>query len=209
MFWSFSYLVCGCLLQLVLLRRRSEAFKERGIVVLRHELSVLRRQARRPQLTMACAPFTRDLPLTRRLNRPDRHRSIPTGCASGRKAATWVGSLQESHGVELHHEREVVGNDFDRGYSAVTDREDVDDANFERACCRFDRPERRLEAAGMTTALQEREHESIAAFNLLEWLDLQVAERSLQHPRSGDKFREADVDPVDPYGIGIRLAEGG
>ena len=53
MFWSFSYLVCRCLLQLVLLRGRSEAFKELEIVVLRHELSVLRRQATRPQLTMA------------------------------------------------------------------------------------------------------------------------------------------------------------
>jgi transposase InsO family protein len=37
----------------VLLRRRSEAFKEIEIVVLRHQLSVLRRQARRPQLTTA------------------------------------------------------------------------------------------------------------------------------------------------------------
>lgn len=53
MSWSFSYLVCHCLLQLVVLRRRSEAFKELEIVVLRHELSVLRRQAGRPQLTMA------------------------------------------------------------------------------------------------------------------------------------------------------------
>ena len=53
MLWSFSYLMCRCLLQLVLLRRRSEAFKELEIVVLRHELSVLRRQATRPQLTMA------------------------------------------------------------------------------------------------------------------------------------------------------------
>jgi putative transposase len=53
LFWSFSYLVCRCLLQLALLRRRSDAFKELEIVVLRHELSVLRRQARRPQLTMA------------------------------------------------------------------------------------------------------------------------------------------------------------
>jgi putative transposase len=53
LFWSFSYLVCRCLLQLVLLRRRSEAFKELEIVVLRHELSVLRRQAKRPQLTIA------------------------------------------------------------------------------------------------------------------------------------------------------------
>ena len=53
MFWSFSYLVCRCLLQIVLLRRRSEAFKELEIVVLRHELSVLQRQAKRPQLTTA------------------------------------------------------------------------------------------------------------------------------------------------------------
>src|SRR5712691_4038676 len=53
LFWSFFHLVCRCLLQLVLLRRRSEAFKELEIVALRHELSVLRRQARRPQLTMA------------------------------------------------------------------------------------------------------------------------------------------------------------
>ena len=68
MFWSFSYLVCRCLLQLVLLRR-SEAFKELEIVVLRHELSVLRRQAKRPQLTMAdrvlLAAASRLLPLAR------------------------------------------------------------------------------------------------------------------------------------------------
>ena len=34
MFWSFSYLVCRCLLQLVLLRRLSEAVKGLEIVVL-------------------------------------------------------------------------------------------------------------------------------------------------------------------------------
>ena len=56
MLWSLSYLVCGCLLQLVLLRRRSAAFKELEIVVLRHELSVLGRQAKRPQLTTPAAP---------------------------------------------------------------------------------------------------------------------------------------------------------
>jgi hypothetical protein len=49
-FWSLGYLVLRCLLQLVLLRPRSEASKELEIVVLRHELSVLCRQAGRPQL---------------------------------------------------------------------------------------------------------------------------------------------------------------
>jgi putative transposase len=51
LFWSLCYLALRCMLQLVLLRRRSDDFKELEIVVLRHELSVLRRQARRPQLT--------------------------------------------------------------------------------------------------------------------------------------------------------------
>ncbi len=51
MFWSFCYPVCRCVLQLMLLRPRSEDFKELEIVVLRHELAVLRRQTRRPQLT--------------------------------------------------------------------------------------------------------------------------------------------------------------
>jgi transposase InsO family protein len=51
LFWSLCYLVFRCVLQLVALRPRSEDFKELEIVVLRHELSVLRRQTRRPQLT--------------------------------------------------------------------------------------------------------------------------------------------------------------
>jgi putative transposase len=51
LFWSLCYLVFGCVLQLVSLRPRSDDFKELEIVVLRHELSVLRRQTRRPQLT--------------------------------------------------------------------------------------------------------------------------------------------------------------
>ncbi len=50
MFSSFCYLALRCLFQLLLLRPRSEDFKELEIVVLRHELSVLRRQAGRPQL---------------------------------------------------------------------------------------------------------------------------------------------------------------
>jgi putative transposase len=53
LFWSLCYLAFCCLLQLVVLRPRSEDFKELEIVVLRHELGVLRRQTRRPQLTTA------------------------------------------------------------------------------------------------------------------------------------------------------------
>jgi transposase InsO family protein len=49
-FWSLGYLAVRCVLQIVLLRARSEGFKELEIVVLRHELSVLRRRAGRPQL---------------------------------------------------------------------------------------------------------------------------------------------------------------
>ena len=51
MFLSFWYLALRCMLQLVLLRSRSTEFKELEIVVLRHQLAVLRRQADRPQLT--------------------------------------------------------------------------------------------------------------------------------------------------------------
>ena len=51
MFWSLCYLLVRCLLQLVLRRPRSQEFKDLEIVVLRHQLAVLRRQTGRPQMT--------------------------------------------------------------------------------------------------------------------------------------------------------------
>ena len=57
MFWSLCYLVLRRLLQLAALRFRSDEFKELEIVVLRHELAVVRRQAGRPELTSADRVF--------------------------------------------------------------------------------------------------------------------------------------------------------
>jgi transposase InsO family protein len=51
--WSVVYLVVCRLFALVVLCFRSSASKELEIVVLRHELSILRRQAKRPQLREA------------------------------------------------------------------------------------------------------------------------------------------------------------
>ncbi len=53
MLWSLWYLALWRLLQLVALRVRSQEFKELEIVVLRHELALLRRQVARPELQPA------------------------------------------------------------------------------------------------------------------------------------------------------------
>ncbi len=48
---SSCYLVLRRLLQLAAVRARANDFKELEIVVLRHELAILRRQRKRPVLT--------------------------------------------------------------------------------------------------------------------------------------------------------------
>jgi hypothetical protein len=53
LFWSFCYVVLRRVLELAVFVFRSKEFKELEIVVLRHELDVLRRQAGRPALTSA------------------------------------------------------------------------------------------------------------------------------------------------------------
>jgi hypothetical protein len=52
-FWSLVYVVVRRLLELVVLLGRSERAKEWKILVLRHELSVLRRQIAGPRLSPA------------------------------------------------------------------------------------------------------------------------------------------------------------
>jgi hypothetical protein len=64
--WSFVYLVVRNLFALVWLLARPRRSKELEILVLRHELAVLRRQAVRPTLTRAdralLAALSRSLP---------------------------------------------------------------------------------------------------------------------------------------------------
>jgi putative transposase len=55
--WSLCYPVLRRVLQLAALRLRSNEFKELEIVVLRHELAVLRRQVARPELMPANRVF--------------------------------------------------------------------------------------------------------------------------------------------------------
>jgi putative transposase len=57
LFWSLCYVVVRRVLQLAALCLRSNEFKELEIVVLRHELAVLRRQTTRPELWPADRVF--------------------------------------------------------------------------------------------------------------------------------------------------------
>ena len=54
---ALIYLALRRMLALILLRCRSQEFKELEIVVLRHEFEILRRQTRRPELRPADRVF--------------------------------------------------------------------------------------------------------------------------------------------------------
>jgi hypothetical protein len=68
-FLSFCYVMLRRVLQLASLRLRSDDLKELEIVVLRHELAILRRRIRRPAMTwtdrLFLAAASRLLPRTR------------------------------------------------------------------------------------------------------------------------------------------------
>ena len=68
MLWSLAYLVVRRLFELMRLCCGSSGSKELEILVLRHELSILRRRARRPQLREADRLFL--AALSRALPRP-------------------------------------------------------------------------------------------------------------------------------------------
>jgi hypothetical protein len=78
--WSLAYLVVCRLFELVVLLCRSPRSKELEILVLRHELSILRRQVQRPQLREADRRrwlwrWLRPTPLTRSPGRGFLHPS--------------------------------------------------------------------------------------------------------------------------------------
>ena len=57
MLFSFCYLLIRQVLQLLALQVRSDDFKDLEILVLRHELAMLRRRTRRPAVTPIDRPF--------------------------------------------------------------------------------------------------------------------------------------------------------
>jgi hypothetical protein len=80
---SLLYLALRRVLALVLLRFRSQDFKELEIIVLRHELEILRRQTRRPELRPADRAFLAAASRPSRARAGARCSSGPTRCCAG------------------------------------------------------------------------------------------------------------------------------
>ena len=96
---SLIYLALRRMLALNLLRCRSQEFKELEIVVLRHELEILRRQTRRPELRSADRAF---LAAASRLLPPKRWRSLfvsPTRFCAG-IASSWRSAGRTRDGAQ-------------------------------------------------------------------------------------------------------------
>lgn len=100
---SFVYVVACRLFALVLLLARSDRSKELEILQLRHELSILRRQTGRPQLTvrdrLVMATLSRLLPRRSWQTFPVTpetllrwHRRISTGALAGRRSSEMCAS---------------------------------------------------------------------------------------------------------------------
>ena len=79
MFVSLCYVVIRWLLQLVALRVWSHEWKELEIVVLRHELAILRRQSGRPPITAFLTGLCLPLPADWCLARAGRPSSLHLG----------------------------------------------------------------------------------------------------------------------------------
>jgi hypothetical protein len=91
--WTFAYLVVRNLFALVWLLARSRRSKELEVLLLRHELSVLRRQGGRPRLNRAdralFAALSRFMPrAARRTSRSSR-----TRCCAGTASLSRVAGL--------------------------------------------------------------------------------------------------------------------